>query len=278
MDFSNIPSENERRRERIKLTAGFEQRILELKEIEEFIELFSELSPDRIFSASNKIMFTPKNILVSAELTLSNIISCCENGSIADANTLLRKYRDDIFFYLYTTCFQNIRFDNNDKTIREMEDNISRWIHDDLSDLHITKIYQGIMKLPKLMNAAKDFALQNSFRIIGKQLNNFVHGNGYNFYNVYALDSEKFSVLLGKLINNAQYITTVFLFLIILVSPSDVMSSDYIDHLEMNMSPPSDSQYWVAPYVIAFLKKHSHIIDNRCYKYLMKNSEMMFDY
>ena len=41
------------------------------------------------------------DFLLSASKTLESISVCCHLGSFADANTLVRKYRDDIFLYLY---------------------------------------------------------------------------------------------------------------------------------------------------------------------------------
>lgn len=38
---------------------------------------------------------------LSARKTRENILFCCERASFSDANALLRKYRDDLFQYLY---------------------------------------------------------------------------------------------------------------------------------------------------------------------------------
>jgi hypothetical protein len=39
--------------------------------------------------------------LLSAMNTLENILFCCKNSSFSDANVLIRKYRNDLFQYLY---------------------------------------------------------------------------------------------------------------------------------------------------------------------------------
>ncbi len=38
-----------------------------------------------------------------------------------------------------------------------------------------------------------------------------------------------------------------------------MISNDYLDHLECGMTPPEDSQYWVAPFVQSVF---TNILDN----------------
>lgn len=45
-------------------------------------------------------------ILESSSKTLESIKLCCENYNMADAFCLLRKYRDDLFFYLYLCAIE----------------------------------------------------------------------------------------------------------------------------------------------------------------------------
>ncbi len=77
-------------------------------------------------------------ISTSCELTAGSIVSCCESGCIADAYSLLRKYRDDLFFYLYIVVFDTCnKLENKSPAIAQMETNIERWINNGLDDLHI---------------------------------------------------------------------------------------------------------------------------------------------
>lgn len=50
-------------------------------------------------------VFSLQRIIVSLELTAGNIASCCEHGCLADANTLLKRFRDDAFFCVYIAAF-----------------------------------------------------------------------------------------------------------------------------------------------------------------------------
>lgn len=54
------------------------------------------------------------------------------------------------------------------------------------------------------------------------------------------------------------------------------MSEDYIDCLELNLTPPKDSQYWVASFVERFVKENISLIDTNCLDYLRENTIMQF--
>ncbi len=42
---------------------------------------------------------------------------------------------------------------------------------------------------------------------------------------------------------------------ILTINEHYMMSSDYMDHLEVGMSPPENSQYWVAPFIQEMVNK-----------------------
>lgn len=52
------------------------------------------------------------------------------------------------------------------------------------------------------------------------------------------------------------------------------MSSDYVDYLDCNETPPEGSQYWVAPFIIEFFEQRKELIDSECLKYLQENTNM----
>ena len=55
------------------------------------------------------------------------------------------------------------------------------------------------------------------------------------------------------------------------------MSTDYVDCLDCNMTPPEGSQYWVAPFVATFFKDNLTLINKNCIDYLRENTPMIFD-
>ena len=257
-----------------------QQVISKLREIETFLERFGFLTFGRDFvfgSPGQKIMFfSLNNVMTSLELTMGSVITCCESACIADANTLLRKYRDDLFFYLYVSVYSShYKYSEEGKP---MADQIMRWLNNDLSDFRISEVLKAIGTVPQLRDAVLKYNLKESFQKIGEALNNYVHSNGYAYYNrnANAYKESVLSVELRKLGDKARYITVVFLFLLIFCSPLSVMSEDYIDFLDVNEIPPKNSQYWVAPFVEHFVKENISLIDANCLDYLRKNTLMQF--
>ena len=94
----------------VKEDSECQQSINELKKIEKFLENLGFLTFGRdtvlgIFDTKTT-SFSLNSLMSSLELTMGSVIACCESACIADANTLLRKYRDDLFFYLYISVYK----------------------------------------------------------------------------------------------------------------------------------------------------------------------------
>lgn len=250
-----------------------------INDIEKFINDFSFLLFGRDYILCGKTVFSLQLLFGSLKLSLGSIIDCCEHYCIADANVLTRKYRDDIFFCLYLIVYDvNYKKGNKDVYV-DIENSISKWLNNGLQDLYIGDVFKAIGKQPELLQAIKKYDLQSSFKVINTKLNDFVHSNGIAFYNENIISSDK-NVIEEKLktiVNNIRYITVSFLFLLVLCSPGYIMSTDYIDCLNMGTAPPEYSEFWVAPFVKLFLKDNLKIIDDNCYNYIRENSSMLFD-
>ena len=253
--------------------------IAEMHAVEKFLSDFGFLSFGRDFVLCGKYTFSLQMVSTAFELTAGNIISCCESGCIADAYSLTRKYRDDLFFYLYiVVCDSCNKLDGKSQETDQMEANIERWIINDLDDLHIGTVLQAIGQFSRVRNAVQKYQLKSYFDTLNKRLNDYVHSNGVAFYNrnVNAYQGKTLQKQLEALLKDLRSITITFLFLLTLCSPLSIMSTDYVDCLDCNMTPPDGSQYWVAPFVTAFFKSNFDLIDEDCMKYLQDNTLMEF--
>lgn len=259
-------------------SSGIIKAVENLKKVVKLMDDLSELTADKNFFVVGENPVLTQCIINSAVFTGKSIICCCENGCIADANTLTRKYRDDIFFFLYIICYDRLIIEepNNKKDIEVMKKNILLWNSNNLSNLNINMVLNAIGKIKMLNHAVEKYALQAAFLEIGRRLNNFVHGNGKKYYNyrVWQGTQEEYTKQLNSLIGDLKYITTVFLFLLFLCAPYYVSSTDYIDCLDIGDKPIADSQYWVAPFVEEFIKENIGLIDKSCYTYLKENTCM----
>lgn len=251
--------------------------IHEMETVEKLLSEFGFLTFGRDYSLCKNRHFSLQMISTSVELTIGNIISCCQSGCLADANTLLRKYRDDLFFYLYIVVYDTSNKSESDKIkIDEMEKNIDHWINNNLSNLNISTVLKDIGQSSNIIEAVKKYKLQSYFDKIGTRLNNYVHSNGISYYNrnINVYEENDLQKQMSALLNDMRFITVTFLFLLTLCSPGLIMSTDYIDHLECNSIPPKGSEYWVAPFITDYLRNNLNMIDKNCIDYLKDNTSM----
>lgn len=252
-----------------------------LTEIRDFLNEFAYLAFGRGIPFVRKI--GPVNghiVLNSAIRTMESIRFCCLNANFADAYSLLRKYRDDLVFYLYLFSAADnsdfTRFVDEDQ-LNEGERNIWNWVHNQQKNLTIGTVLQSIASHPSAGKAVRDFKLKNSFDQLGDKLNNYVHSNGYMFYNE-SFDrlymQQKIKEKCDDFSEAAMFITMAFLFLLVLINPLLIMSYDYIDYLDLGDLPPENSQYWVAPFVSEFLERHKNVLDEECDNYLKEKTGM----
>lgn len=254
-----------------------EKLISEMHKVEEFLSDFGFLSFGRDFVLCGKNTFSLQMVITSCELTAGSIISCCEFGCMADAYSLLRKYRDDMFFYLYVVVYDTCnKLENNSKLVAQMEKNIERWVNNNLDDLYIGDILMAIGQSPRAKDAVQKYKLKSYFDTIGNRLNNYVHSNGVLFYNrnVNAYQRDHLQKHIQELLKDMRFITITFLFLLTLCSPSSIMSTDYIDSLDCGLKPEEDSEYWVAPFVEKYIKENIGLINQSCLNYLRENTSM----
>ena len=252
-----------------------------LTEMRDFLNELGYLAFGRDMSFLRRMGPVNGNIILdSAIRTMESIRYCCLNANLADAYTLLRKYRDDLFYYLYLFTVA----DNSDFTqfvdidqLNEDEKNIWDWVHNQQKDLHIGSVLKCIASHPSARKAVHDFKLKDSFDELADKLNNYVHSNGRMFYN------ESFDRLVIKRKTQEEcnefgkaaiFITIAFLFLAVLINPLLIMSYDYTDYLDCGDTPPDDSQYWVAPFVSDFLNKYKNVLDEKCDCYLREKTGM----
>ena len=258
----------------------YQSLMLKMREVEQFLNDFGFLTFGRDYISCKNHLFSLQIVSTACELTVGSIISCCASGCMADAFSLLRKYRDDLFFYLYVTVFDSWnKTEHDSQAIAKMEENIERWIHNDLHDLPISTIMKAIGQAPQVKDAVVKYNLQSYFSTLGDRLNNYVHSNGIAFYNrnVNTLQGDSLQKQMQILLKDMRYITITFMFLLALCFPISIMSTDYVDYLDCNAVPPEGAQYWVAPFITEFFKVNLDLIDKSCLEYLTEETHMEFD-
>lgn len=278
VNFDNIPDIYEENRACVLNNEDFRELINDIKSTKEFIYDFDFLNFNRsyYFDGENGIT-SISNILDSAHRSLHSIQLCCENCNLADAHTLIRKYRDDLFFYLYILYVKSNSDIFSENEINKHEKNIIKWSKDNLKDLNINEILIYIGKSNIAKEAISKYKLQKSFKKISDDLNNFVHSNGKSFYNKsyqYYCNTKSIKENTDKIKYEIDYITSIFLFLLILIRGDYIASTDYIDSLEIGIEPEDGSQYWVAPFISEYINTKMLLVSEEWGEYLRDKSFM----
>jgi hypothetical protein len=268
----------------------------------------SELISRRIVSFfSSQGYFTLSTALIdSSSQTLRSIKLCCSIGSFSDANTLIRKLRDDLIQYVYilniiglrrpfledsvkglkinnqddfANFIVNIQFNN---IYTEDEQAVTAWFKNTVSDLkrpikkklEFENYMNVLQRNNKINQILIEYNLQEYWDILRKRLNNYVHNNGTNFssHNVISAYDKNLETHLKNINIRTTYISSFFLVLLLMVNSSLISSTDYMDHLDCDMQPPEGSQCFVAGFVQDFIDKKISNIHPELKQYLKDNN------
>lgn len=281
----------------VEETEEFKNFSKEIDYLAEFFKRFSELIfyNGRIISffTDSSIHYLNTSLLDSSSQTLRSIKLCCSIGSFSDANTLIRKFRDDLILYVYILSIidtrkpfieedvKNLNLDNPEEFVDSFskirinsimaddEKAVAAWFSNTVSDIPKSlkrKLeFENYMKIikqnPKISQAIEQYNLQNYWETLRKRLNDYVHNNGVKFslHNSIRENDKNLNVHLKNINTRTFYITSFIIVALLMVDSSLIASTDYIDHLNCNLEPPVDSQYFVANFI-------QHFIDTRIIK------------
>jgi len=276
----------------------------------QFFSGLSELiySNGRIISFfSNTEYFTLSTDLIeSSTQTLKSIKLCCSIGSFSDANTLIRKLRDDLIQYVYILNIIGLRKPFLEDSVKELnveypkefansilnlqfndlitddEQAVTAWFKNSVLDLKrpIKKKleFENYMKVLKqndnINQILTEYNLQEYWETLRESLNNYVHNNGTHFssHNIILANDNNLVTHLKNINISTTYISSFFLVLLLMIESSLISSTDYIDHLDCDIQPPEDSQYFVASFVQEFIDKKVSNIHPELKQYLKDNN------
>lgn len=193
-------------------------------------------------------------ILESCKSTLESAKVVLELGHIADAFTLLRKLFDDIIVHVYCTIHLKSTSDISlvDKYVEEWVAGKQKLPRSIGTMLKFISRFESLRELQGMIN------LDDRYTTIRKYCNDNVHSNYFRYLYMNTDCHVETSIANSIFMRFGSFLIDIvvfhFAYLLSIEFPY-MSSSDYVDHLEANMPPPKDSQYWVAPYVQAFFDK-----------------------
>lgn len=253
------------------------------------------------------VQFLDTRLLNSATQTLRSIQLCCSIGSFADANTLIRKLRDDLIMFVYilrvidqrkpfveddiqqtdttdaerfAASFSNLRFNTN---LTDHEKAVAAWLGNKVHELP-PRLRLKMLSFENYMNFLKqhsnvkeiltNYQLQEYWEQLRHKLNNYVHNNGWQFtaHNLIHPWDKNLDAHLKNICIRTSYITTFFLVLITMVDATFISSSDMVDCLNCGIEPPENCQYDIAPFIQEYIDKEVVRIHPELKQYLRDNN------
>lgn len=183
----------------------------------------------------------------SVQGTLDSIKDCLAKGRISDAFTLLRKYYDSTIINVYSNLYLSDKASIENFVVEQ----IDSWIRDQEKLPEYRVMSQYIRNSDKLKPITLLLLKDGTYKAIRNRCNDDTH---YNFFNnVLRNDSEVHLndrlELLDIFSSDVEALFIQHLAYIFYLNDHYMASSDYTDYLEMDMTPPEDAQYWVAPIV-----------------------------
>ena len=251
--------------------------------------------------SGTKVHIFKTELLDSSVKTLNSIKYCCMSGSFSDANVLVRKYRDDLILFLYIIdVLNNRRYLEKeqiseivvdeidaDKLIKliELMYNIAvngctkndddkivdAWFDCEIHNLSAKQRgklsfgnYMKYLKSTKAIDEViKNYSLELNWGKIQRKLNDYTHNNGrtYTQHNLMTICLTDIGICFNQIISSLNFITAFFMVLLILIDPILIGSTDYIDCLDLGLTPAEDSQYLIAPFVQEFIDEYINKIN-----------------
>lgn len=283
--------ENETNREYLKdksnllLCGNLGQIIKDTKEILNFIS--DNASFALIMNINYKTFEIGAANLISCMKTLDNILFCCENCSFSDANVLLRKYRDDMFQYLYflkiikESTKYTLNLNSMPKKLKSRIEAAHLWAQNDFikSPNHVLKNYIRAVEYKNFLQSDHEIKrcceqfFNKTWEDIDSKANNYVHSNGRvcvveNFSDIFQTRKR----CIDEISKNIMLVSIYFISLLLLIDSSLFASSDYTDYLDFNLQPPEGSQYWISPVFQDYFDKYINKLSPTLLDYLRTNN------
>ena len=179
--------------------------------------------------------------------TLDSIKDILIKGRISDSYALLRKYHESVIINVYS----NLYLEDNFSIENFVVEKINNWLHgkEQLPEYRIMSGY--IRKSENLADVNALLYKDNIYKEIRDRCNDYTH---YNFYHNLLLNDNEIYLknrfgLLNRFSKDLENLFILHLTYLFYLKDHYMMSSDYMDSMDLGLIPEEDSQYFVAPFI-----------------------------
>jgi hypothetical protein len=183
----------------------------------------------------------------SIQGTLESIRDILLKGRINDSYTLLRKYYDSTIINVYSNLYLSDHFSIDNFIVTQIENwrkgiekipeyrVMSKYIKDSSKLQAITELLNADKKYKKIRDRCNDHTHYNFYHNLLLNDNKIFLQNRLESLDIFSCDLEDIFI---------QHFAYIFY-----LNEHYMMSSDYIDSLDLGLTPENDSQNFVAPFV-----------------------------
>jgi hypothetical protein len=186
----------------------------------------------------------------SLQETLDSIRLVIRASRIGDAYALLRKFHDAAVLNIYNSLYlkENYRLDNLNV------EQITKWIKDEKDSPRYEVMIKYIDNTCALNSSNAIFNADNRFSLLRKRCNNRSHYNSYAAYmeNIGQVRLPARSKIFDQLAVDIKDLVVLHLGYTFYTNWQYLSSSDYMDYMNCNMTPPEGCQNIVATYIQEF--------------------------
>lgn len=273
--------------------------------LKNFTDLVSFSGRMITFISKEKVHIVNSSLLESSIQTLKSIKLCCSIRSFSDANTLIRKLRDDLLQYIYILAIINRRKTFTQKSLEnfkmdsveemntgflELEFNeltndelaVEAWLSNRVLELpyNVKKKlgFENYMKILKLDSNVNEillkYKLHKYWEDLQTKLNSYVHNNGIQFsqHNLIKSNNPNLEIYYQNINIRSSYVITIFLVLIAMIDSPLLCSGDIEDYLDLDIEPPENCQYEIAPFIQEYINKKVVPLHPELKEFLQKNN------
>lgn len=244
-------------------------------QIRKYIEFYESLT-SLIFgrlSLGVSNMFFDTYLIGSTQSTLESIEMLLKEKKINDAYALMRKYYDATNLSIYVHLYLEENFSLEKWKVREVDD----WLKGKARLPDGDKIYYYLKKSERL-KPIREILKKKNYTKIRERCNDHMH---YNYYfnvmlNNNSVNLERMSHL-DTFSADLHQIFVRHLSYLFLIKDVYLMSTDYVDYMDVGETPPEGAQYFVAPFIQDMFNETFLPHDIELYDEIKKHTSMQLD-
>ncbi|AFJ07969.1 hypothetical protein PI172_1216 [Prevotella intermedia] len=220
------------------------------EEIKYMMDFYESVSYTCYFffpSGTSCIMNYVSDIYIALEGTLDSIQTLLKIGRINDVLVLVRKLFDDVLTEIYIDV---IRKENPNWEKSLIVKDVDTWLKGKYRVPSIKKILAKLKNSETTQKLYPFFGWETYLKANRELLDDSVHSNRYQLFllNCNSLHLENRIRFLQNVLIFLKQIMMIHLAFIFYLNPHYLMASDYVDYMDIGLTPPKGSESWIAPY------------------------------